>query len=253
MQGTPTAQRPEPAEEMLVAERKRPTAPGQDRQPDLLLSRTIGIECHLSSILLLHVGRRANRSPFRNLRTETHWVSPMREIIAAGRRVPKVQLTTACRNPVTDTRFGTVSRVELGYARVSTTKQDLDRQIDALTVAGIASGHIYVDKKSGATTDRPGLKALLDYARPGDVIVVHTLDRPAPSSSWVAAHRSTCTRPAASAPVSWSASQPSQAVTSRRRRGRVRADRSPVSHPDTRTCSRSPSPPITGSSARTGP
>ena len=90
---------------------------------------------------------------------------------------PKVQLTTACRNPVTDTRFGTVSRVELGYARVSTTKQDLDRQIDALTVAGIASGHIYVDKKSGATTDRPGLKALLDYARPGDVIVVHTLDR----------------------------------------------------------------------------
>src|SRR5512135_3606448 len=101
----------------------------------------------------------------------------MREIIAAGRRVPKVQLTTACRNPVTDTRFGTVSRVELGYARVSTTKQDLDRQIDALTVAGIASGHIYADKKSGATTDRPGLTALLAYARPGDVIVVHTLDR----------------------------------------------------------------------------
>ena len=101
----------------------------------------------------------------------------MREIIAAGRHVPKVQLTTACRNPVTDTRFGTVSRVELGYARVSTTKQDLGRQIDALTVAGIASGHIYVDKKSGATTDRPGLKALLDYARPGDVIVMHTLDR----------------------------------------------------------------------------
>ena len=119
----------------------------------------------------------ASRSPFRNLRTETHWVSPMREIIAAGRRVPEVQLTTACRNPVTDTRFGTVSRVELGYARVPATKQDLDRQIDALTVAGIASGHIYVDKKSGATTDRPGLKALLDYARPGDVIVVHTLDR----------------------------------------------------------------------------
>src|SRR5512135_527296 len=101
----------------------------------------------------------------------------MREIIAAGRRVPKVQLTTACRNPVTDTRFGTVSRVELGYARVSTTKQDLDRQIDALTVAGIASGHIYADKKSGATADRPGLRALLEYARPGDIIVVHTLDR----------------------------------------------------------------------------
>ena len=36
---------------------------------------------------------------------------------------------------------------------------------------------MYVDKKSGATTDRPGLRALLDYARGGDVIVVHTLDR----------------------------------------------------------------------------
>jgi DNA invertase Pin-like site-specific DNA recombinase len=67
--------------------------------------------------------------------------------------------------------------MELGYARVSTTRQDLDRQIDALTAVGIAPGHVYVDKKSGATVDRPGLKALLDYCRGGDVIVVHTLDR----------------------------------------------------------------------------
>ena len=64
-----------------------------------------------------------------------------------------------------------------GYARVSTTKQDLGRQVDALTGAGIESAHIYADKKSGATVDRPGLKALLGYARDGDVIVVHTLDR----------------------------------------------------------------------------
>jgi DNA invertase Pin-like site-specific DNA recombinase len=34
-----------------------------------------------------------------------------------------------------------------------------------------------MDKKGGATTDRPGLKAALAYARDGDVIVVHTLDR----------------------------------------------------------------------------
>ncbi|WP_072844546.1 recombinase family protein [Rhodococcus tukisamuensis] len=67
--------------------------------------------------------------------------------------------------------------MELGYARVSTTKQDLDRQIDALTKAGIDPANIYVDKKSGATTDRPGLTALLEYARDGDVIVTHTLDR----------------------------------------------------------------------------
>jgi DNA invertase Pin-like site-specific DNA recombinase len=67
--------------------------------------------------------------------------------------------------------------VELGYARVSTAKQDLDRQVDALTAAGIAPQQIRTDKKSGATTDRPGLRAALAYARGGDVIVVHTLDR----------------------------------------------------------------------------
>lgn len=74
-----------------------------------------------------------------------------------------------------DIRYGW--RVDLGYARVSTAKQDLDRQVDALHQAGIPPERIYLDKKSGATTDRPGLKAALAYARDGDVIVVHTLDR----------------------------------------------------------------------------
>ena len=43
---------------------------------------------------------------------------------------------------------------ELVYARVSTAKQDLDRQVDALTAAGIPAKRIYLDKNSGATTDR---------------------------------------------------------------------------------------------------
>jgi len=68
-------------------------------------------------------------------------------------------------------------RVELGYARVSTAKQDLERQIDALTAVGIAPERIYLDNKSGAVVDRPGLRAVLGFARRGDVIVVHTLDR----------------------------------------------------------------------------
>jgi DNA invertase Pin-like site-specific DNA recombinase len=67
--------------------------------------------------------------------------------------------------------------VDLGYARVSTVKQDLDRQIDALEQVGIPRDRIYVDKKSGATTDRPGLRDVIAYARDGDVVVVHTLDR----------------------------------------------------------------------------
>jgi len=68
--------------------------------------------------------------------------------------------------------------VDLGYARVSTAKQDLDRQLHALAEVGIPAERIYLDKKSGSTTtDRPGLRAVLAYARTGDVIVVHTLDR----------------------------------------------------------------------------
>ncbi|OLT24893.1 resolvase [Nocardiopsis sp. CNR-923] len=67
--------------------------------------------------------------------------------------------------------------VDLGYARVSTTKQHLERQLAALAQAGIGDDRIYVDKKSGATVERPGLADLLAYARPGDTVIVHTLDR----------------------------------------------------------------------------
>ena len=67
--------------------------------------------------------------------------------------------------------------MELGYARVSTARQDLERQVDELLGAGIDPKHIYRDKKSGSTVDRPGLAAVLRYARSGDVIVVHTLGR----------------------------------------------------------------------------
>jgi DNA invertase Pin-like site-specific DNA recombinase len=49
--------------------------------------------------------------------------------------------------------------------------------VEALVAASVARERIYVDKKSGATIDRPGLRAVLEYAREGDVIVVHTLDR----------------------------------------------------------------------------
>ena len=67
--------------------------------------------------------------------------------------------------------------MDIGYARVSTAGQDLERQVEALVEAGVARERISLDEKSGATTDRPGLRAALANARPGDVIVVHTLDR----------------------------------------------------------------------------
>src|SRR6202171_6571975 len=68
---------------------------------------------------------------------------------------------------------------QLGYARVSTGHQSLDQQVDALSAAGIETTRVYSDKLSGTSTrqQRPGLAALLDYAREGDAIVVVGIDR----------------------------------------------------------------------------
>jgi DNA invertase Pin-like site-specific DNA recombinase len=63
----------------------------------------------------------------------------------------------------------------LGYARVSTIGQSLDQQHDALSAVGVE--RIFDDKISGLRDDRPGLAALLDYAREGDTITVVALDR----------------------------------------------------------------------------
>ena len=70
-------------------------------------------------------------------------------------------------------------RTQLGYARVSTGHQSLDQQVDALTAAGVEANRVYSDKLSGTSTreQRPGLAALLDYARTGDAIVVVGIDR----------------------------------------------------------------------------
>src|SRR5215212_7600905 len=63
-----------------------------------------------------------------------------------------------------------------GYARVSTTDQDLALQEAALRAAGCEM--IRAEKKSGSSTaGRTELQALLDFARKGDVIVVTRIDR----------------------------------------------------------------------------
>jgi DNA invertase Pin-like site-specific DNA recombinase len=63
----------------------------------------------------------------------------------------------------------------VGYGRVSTRQQNLDRQIRALTKAGCTK--IFTDKRSGKNTDRPELTACLAYLREGDTLVVPSLDR----------------------------------------------------------------------------
>jgi DNA invertase Pin-like site-specific DNA recombinase len=63
----------------------------------------------------------------------------------------------------------------VGYARVSTTDQNLDLQRDALKAAGCE--RTFTDTASGAKTERPGLTQLLKECRQGDTLVVWKLDR----------------------------------------------------------------------------
>jgi DNA invertase Pin-like site-specific DNA recombinase len=66
---------------------------------------------------------------------------------------------------------------KLGYARASTDKQSLDKQISFLAEMGCLK--IFTDKKNN--TEREGLKAMLEYAREGDIVIVYKLDRLAKS------------------------------------------------------------------------
>lgn len=63
----------------------------------------------------------------------------------------------------------------VGYARVSTTDQNLDLQKDALEAVGCK--RIFTDTASGARAQRPGLAEALQHCRTGDTLVVWKLDR----------------------------------------------------------------------------
>lgn len=65
--------------------------------------------------------------------------------------------------------------MKIGYARVSGDDQNLNLQLDALRKAGCK--RIFEDRRSGATSDRPGLIDLLASASKGDVVMVWRLDR----------------------------------------------------------------------------
>ena len=62
---------------------------------------------------------------------------------------------------------------KIGYARVSSKEQNLDRQLEALQDVS----KVFSDKASGQSTERPQLQAMLTYLREGDIVVVTELDR----------------------------------------------------------------------------
>lgn len=71
--------------------------------------------------------------------------------------------------------------MKIGYARVSTSDQTLDSQLEELKTSGCEL--FFQEKVSGARRDRPELEKLLSQIRPGDILVVCKLDRLARSTS----------------------------------------------------------------------
>lgn len=60
----------------------------------------------------------------------------------------------------------------IGYARVSTLDQNTIRQLD-----GEQLDRVFTDQASGKDLNRPQLEALIDFARDGDTVLVHSMDR----------------------------------------------------------------------------
>lgn len=64
---------------------------------------------------------------------------------------------------------------KIGYIRVSTEHQETARQQEIMSNYGVE--RIFSEKISGANTDRPQLKAMLDYVREGDTLYVESISR----------------------------------------------------------------------------
>ena len=64
-----------------------------------------------------------------------------------------------------------------GYVRVSTKEQNEDRQLIALQEFPVPEKNVYMDKLSGKDFNRPQYRKLLKKLRPGDLLVVKSIDR----------------------------------------------------------------------------
>lgn len=74
-----------------------------------------------------------------------------------------------------------VIEMKVGYARVSTKEQNLDRQLE--TLKNLGAEKIFCDKLSGKDMHRPQLRAMLDFVREGDTVIVSEYSRLARSTT----------------------------------------------------------------------
>ena len=75
-----------------------------------------------------------------------------------------------------------MSKVYIGYARVSTEEQNEARQLESFRTFSEPISKTFIDKCSGKNMNRPQLKAMLEYVREGDVVVVSDFSRLARST-----------------------------------------------------------------------
>ena len=66
---------------------------------------------------------------------------------------------------------------QYGYVRVSTKEQNIDRQMLALQEYGLSYNNIYIDKLSGKDFERPQYRRLIKKMKPGDTLVIKSIDR----------------------------------------------------------------------------
>ena len=70
-----------------------------------------------------------------------------------------------------------VNKKEYGYVRVSTTTQNVDRQLDEMFKQGLDEKQIYIDKQSGKDFERPNYQKMKKRLKENDLLIIKSIDR----------------------------------------------------------------------------
>ena len=67
--------------------------------------------------------------------------------------------------------------MKYGYVRVSTTTQNIDRQMEEMHKFGLTDEFIYIDKQSGKDFDRPNYQIMKSKLKKDDLLIIKSIDR----------------------------------------------------------------------------